>query len=783
MAATIMIGGADRSIDVVLSSIRISERLGSRVSTCSFEMRCRNPSFKPREGQEVRMEESAEGLIFAGRIGVAEEQEYAVGHLVYTVTCLDHTREGDKNLVVERYPAGWTRGAIARDIVAKYCPGFTAATVPDGPIMPAKRFDYLHPSECFTALARETGGEWYWDYHKALHMFNTGAEEQLAPFEITDDGTGEHPGDLVISPDIQDVATRVYVLGGEYYGNTFPQSFRGDGVKREFDLAYKPKNVVVTLNSAPQTVAVDDLLNQVEDPDWTFNFQEKLLKRGPDRATPLQGDLIEVTYNPQLPVRVVMDDADAQARLAALMGNDGVYEASMVDSSLDSKEAARLAGRAYLAEHANPLIHGGYSTLRPGLRPGMRQRIRLASRGVDMEILIGEVVRQALTVGWRYSVNFATKLMGIEDLIRQLVEAQKRVPARDDETLDIILGLKDPLPPGDQVTIQETEDYRGVTDHSLAGYCEVSDQLAQVDTQAEWQAGTVPVEADGDVFPGHVMLAKFQDCPPFEEWTLFGTAFVNEDRELVMPDGTARAESPLIPVEGLPKWSFSAEFYSDQVSPTHASFNPAGTLCVKYLGSSYFDANSQPVQNSAGYTGNGNATAWGQPGAWSPRTPTTIDGRVCSGSWAYDGGPNVQSMRIIVRSGNGYTPPTFKVRRPMLVTYSVGNPYYEPYQYRYQTATIQTQDLDLGAEPPARPVMLYPVMANDSPPEGNATVTRYRTRALQTDPWGPWTATIALPSGGYLTDGPPQRYLQAEAQLATTDTTKTPVLDRLGVYD
>jgi hypothetical protein len=476
---SVWIGGVDRSADVVLSSLRITAVLSREVASCSFELRLRDPGAKPVAGQAVLVEDSTEGVVFAGRIVTAEERERAQGNLGYLVTCTDHTREADSRLVVEHYPAGRTRGAIALDIVTRYCPpGFTAPpeTVADGPKLPAKRFDYKRPSECFSELARETGGEWYWDFDRRLHLFGVGAEEMSAPFDIADGG--EHPADLVIAPDIADLTTRVYVLGGDYFGDPLTQSFLGDGVQREFTLAYKPKDLVVTLDGAPQVVAVDDLLNQPDDPDWTWNFQEKLLKRGAGRGAPAAGTLVVATYRPQLPVRVVMDDSAAQARLGAIIGNDGVFEASMVDHSLDSREAARLAATAYLAEHANPLIHGGYSTLRPGLRPGMRQRIRLASRGVDLEVLLGQVVRQALpggVVGWRYSVSFATKLAGIEDLIRQLVEAQKRTAPRDDETLDIILGLRDVTPAVDAVAVSETGAFVAVVDLSRVGFCEVGE--------------------------------------------------------------------------------------------------------------------------------------------------------------------------------------------------------------------------------------------------------------------------------------------------------------------
>lgn len=105
-----------------------------------------------------------------------------------------------------------------------------------------------------------------------------------------------------------------------------------------------------------------------------------------------------------------------------------------------------------------------------------------------------------------------------------------------------------------------------------------------------------------------------------------------------------------------------------------------------------------------------------------------------------------------------------------------------PAQYP-PSGSITTKELDLGATPPTRPVLLYPTLDNASPAAGSVTVTRYRTRSLPTDPWGAWTNTAPSAGGGALTLGAPQRYLQAELLLSTTDTTQTPTLVAFGVYD
>lgn len=147
-------------------------------------------------------------------------------------------------------------------------------------------------------------------------------------------------------------------------------------------------------------------------------------------------------------------------------------------------------------------------------------------------------------------------------------------------------------------------------------------------------------------------------CPPFSQWLLGGTATVDAIGVLHLSAYGDYAESPLIRIDGAAQWMFSAEFFDDQPAPV-SSANPDGTKAARLLNSSYFAADGvTAAQNSAGYTGNGNAASFAV-GAWCPRDSS-------AGCWGYVGGPNVTYIKIRISTSSSWTSPSFDVRLPML---------------------------------------------------------------------------------------------------------------------
>lgn len=143
-------------------------------------------------------------------------------------------------------------------------------------------------------------------------------------------------------------------------------------------------------------------------------------------------------------------------------------------------------------------------------------------------------------------------------------------------------------------------------------------------------------------------------APSLDKWTLAGGAFLDGDGNVVLPNTSATATSPLIPWDGESQWSFSWEAKNEFVAP---NYDP---IAGSHLGSEYFDAAGNVVNNTAGFPGNGHAQTSAVPlGEWSPRRNWTFGG---------NGGPAVRQIKIILRGSTIYTGGYVTYRRPRLST-------------------------------------------------------------------------------------------------------------------
>jgi hypothetical protein len=159
-------------------------------------------------------------------------------------------------------------------------------------------------------------------------------------------------------------------------------------------------------------------------------------------------------------------------------------------------------------------------------------------------------------------------------------------------------------------------------------------------------------------------VPKYNLCPDFDKWTMYGNAYV-ENGVLILPDSDSYAESPFIDVNRLSSWTFSADFWDDELGPIVTS-NEDGTKSTRHLNSFYYDTFKNSTTNSDGYTGNGNARAFGYPNEWSRN------------AWGGIGGQNVKYIKIRVIASTVYTSGSYKARKPMMKTDGVTT--FEPYQ-------------------------------------------------------------------------------------------------------
>lgn len=119
----------------------------------------------------------------------------------------------------------------------------------------------------------------------------------------------------------------------------------------------------------------------------------------------------------------------------------------------------------------------------------------------------------------------------------------------------------------------------------------------------------------------------------FSTWsTSGGVSYNSASGELRLDENASGISySPMIRIDGAARAKLSVDSFATQPSPT------ASPNTQVYFGSKYYDASGNPVENSWGYTGNGNAQ-------------TLTLSQWNSFSWNVDAGPDVIYVQFVIHS-------------------------------------------------------------------------------------------------------------------------------------
>lgn len=422
---SLKIAGVERWPDLEKNSMAIEQALTYAVDTCSFALK----GDMPAEGEEVIVEQ--DGIrYFAGIIVKVELSRTFVDKSikVWQVDCDDYTALLDRRLVVETYE-NLPADEIYRDIVAKYCPGFTVTGVQSGaPVIESTgaEFEYKRPSECFKWLCDYVGWHWQPDYYKDLQFFSAEALASPAPMTLVPGGKfrfGKH------SIDTQGLRNRVYVRGGTMLSDPQTVQWKADGVARTWVLPWKPHEVSLQIGEVAKTVGIENLHDEANF-DYMMSFAEKYIRCSAQTATPVEGITVALTAKQDIDVITMVEDLESQAAVAAVQeDSDGVYEHVINDDSLTTIQAAEAAGYADLREHANPRVKGNFETEVSGWQPGQIVTINLPDRGVTGTFLVQRVSISPTWSSpsiWTYRVEYGGRLLGIADFLKALVSAQQK---------------------------------------------------------------------------------------------------------------------------------------------------------------------------------------------------------------------------------------------------------------------------------------------------------------------------------------------------------------------
>jgi hypothetical protein len=491
---TIKVNDTDRTNYVPWRTFKKTDNLNSTTDTCFFSTRkYGSKTWKPEINDEVEVLDG-EDTIFAGNIVNVQERTEGAKLIRYDVNCNDWTYLMDKKLVFDTYE-NQSFESVVQAIVSDYCPGFTATPIAEtGLTVEYILFNYEQPSKCIQQLAEEIGYDWYIDTDKNVHFFSKTTGEE-APFDLTDTNGKYIFNSLNIKEDYSQLRNVIYVRGGEYIGSELADKIgEGDGKTKIFKLPYRyDEEPTITLSGSPQTVGVD-YINDPEDYDCLWNYQEKLIKFS---STPESGD-IEASGLPKIPVLV-------KASRGSSTDAYGDCEYVIVDKTITSKEAARQRAEAELLDYALPITEATFTTTESGLRSGQKINIQSDIRGIDEDFIINRVrtTCQTPTEGLYYEITASTsRPLGIVRFLqKQLESTNKKVGVfkQEGEVLDVIIDLEevDSIAFTDSLTINNAEYIIDVKDiDSLS----LSDSLLRtaIDSPPTWVLGSYCPTSDAD---------------------------------------------------------------------------------------------------------------------------------------------------------------------------------------------------------------------------------------------------------------------------------------------
>ncbi|MEN6349341.1 MAG: glycine-rich domain-containing protein [Syntrophomonas sp.] len=422
MAKHLYIAGVDRWPDYRRGTIQVNQVLTYQVDNCTMNIK----GEKPQGGSEIILEDTSlsDQRLFAGII-VRPEIVRDKAPQVWKIDCQDYTVQMDKRLVVESYD-GWAADAIARDIVNKYCPGFSVDGIMSGaPIVESTgtELSYKRPSECMKWLCDYIGWHWYVDYYKVVHFFQPENLSSPAPMSLQPGGKFD---DFNVSIDHQGLRNRVYVRGGTMPSDPQTIEWKADGVARQWVLPWAPHDCSLQVAGVSKSIGIDSV-DEDATKDYVVNLGEKYIRCCAQTTTPVEGSTISLTGKQDIDVITMVEDLDSQAAIAAIEGGDGVYEHVINDDTLTTIEAAEAAGLADLREWANPKTTGSFTSTVYGWRPGQLVPIELPDRGVNSVFLIQKVGITLSDAGkWLYRIEYGGRLLGIADFLKALVSTQQK---------------------------------------------------------------------------------------------------------------------------------------------------------------------------------------------------------------------------------------------------------------------------------------------------------------------------------------------------------------------
>lgn len=425
--------GTDITDKIDTGSFGITDERNSTRDTFDFVIEKTPGGFSPELNAEIIATKNGT-RIFGGTILSMETSVEGACTVVYSVECVDFTRQLDRRLVTERF-IDQTGDEIIGFLRTNYAADFTIANVDAAFEVGRISFNRLTVSQCLDKLAKLNNYNWYVDYNKDIHFFAKNAEP--APFNISDTSNNFIFNSLRIRSDLSQLRNLVEVQGAEVPIAARSTLHAGDGETTEFPTNFKFDTLpTVTVDGVAQAVGVEYIDLEGFDCYWSraekyVRFDETAIPGAPGTGT----TNIVLTGQPLVPLIAVVPDASS-------IDQYGEYEFAVTENTLRSQDQTIGRGLAELEAFADELNEASFETYTPGLRSGQLITIASELHGVTADYVIQSVKFSPYPNGSEldgiWSVTLAsTATMSLVDALRKLLTPEKL----EDDELQVLLAF------------------------------------------------------------------------------------------------------------------------------------------------------------------------------------------------------------------------------------------------------------------------------------------------------------------------------------------------------
>ena len=436
-----------KGVDVttrIEKGVRITQQIGSKSDTAAFFIEDTIPADAPVVGQEyILFEPDGVTRIYGGIIAKAQRVRLGPEKDGFKVKVQDFSKLVEKRLVLRAFTQRLA-GDIFKEILTDFVkdPSITTTFVLDGPVIDFIGFNFKNGKKALDEVAKQAGMDWYIDENKVVHLFFL--ETSSAPLIVDKNETRIR--DFKFIPNFTQLKNRVIVRGGTSESILFEETYEGDNSRNTFPVSYRPTAIpVVKVQNQIKSVGIK---NKDDGQGFGFLFDpnNKVLENDAEPVLGPNKDLI-VEYKFKIPILVQVEDAASISEVAAVEGSDGVYEAIIVDDSIETLVGARERAQAEINRFSRLIFKGSFETHVDGFKQGQLLTVSFPEKGLSVQGLVERVVREPQNSGLSiYKITFSSLPFGFEDFLLGLFDDTRKISVREGEVLDDLQLILEQLP-------------------------------------------------------------------------------------------------------------------------------------------------------------------------------------------------------------------------------------------------------------------------------------------------------------------------------------------------